>query len=92
MITGLKWKNQVIQQKVVKKNKLNCRPVLLAQIKARNNSQKLKTKSEKCCIFCINTIKSPKRLQQLNQAILIMGDNKLDLTKDAGINLFYHKT
>ena len=40
-----------------------------------------KLKSEKYYIFCINTIKSQKTLQQFNQVIIIMvvhiGENKL---------------
>ena len=35
-------------------------PVLLAQIKAGNNSYKLKMKSDKYHMFYINTIKSPE--------------------------------
>ena len=73
-------------------------PLLLLKIFHTN----YKTKSEKYYIFYINTIKSPKTLQELNQVIIIMGvhigDNKLvittgprtfyfDLPKDAGINL-----
>ena len=43
-------------------------PVLLAQIKAGNNSHKLKKKNknkkatDKYCIFYINKIKSPKKM------------------------------
>ena len=41
-------------------------PVLLAQMKAGNNSHKLKKNPkkppDKYCIFCINTIKSPKKI------------------------------
>ena len=42
-------------------------PVLLAQIKAGNNSHKLKKNknkktTDKYCIFYINTIKSPKKM------------------------------
>ena len=35
-------------------------PVLVVQINAGNNSYQLKTKPEKCYIFCINTIKTTK--------------------------------
>ena len=48
--------------KVLTPNKLWTRfSILLAQIKAGNNSYKLKMKSNKYCIFCISTIKSLKR-------------------------------
>ena len=54
-------------------NKLSTRlAVLLAQIKAGNNSKKLK-KPGKYCIFCINTKNHQKKsLQQLNQLIIII--------------------
>ena len=43
-------------------NKLLIRlPMLLAQIKTRNNSYKLKTKSKNYYIFCISIIKSLKK-------------------------------
>ena len=47
-------------------------PVLLAQIKAGNNSHKLKKKTkkktDKYCIFCINTIKSPKKITTIQSS------------------------
>ena len=47
--------------KILTPNKpLTSLSVLLAQIKAKNNSCKLKTNSDKYCIFCIDTVKSPK--------------------------------
>ena len=47
--------------KILTTNKLlNRLRMLLAQIKAGNNSYKLKKKSDKYCIFCISAIKSLK--------------------------------
>ena len=47
--------------KILTPNKLLTRlPIILAQIKIGNNSNNLKTKSDKFYVFCINTIKAPK--------------------------------
>ena len=47
--------------KILTTNKLlNRFRMLLAQIKAGNNSYKLKKKSDKYCIFCISAIKPLK--------------------------------
>ena len=47
--------------KILTPDKLLTRLLIpLAQIKAGNNSKKLKTKSDKKCIFCISIIKSSK--------------------------------
>ena len=44
-------------------------------------------KLHRYCICCINTIKSPKTLQQFNQIIIIIGvhtgDNKLVITTES---------
>ena len=51
-----------IQLHFLTPNKLLIRlPMLLAQIKTRNNSYKLKTKSKNYYIFCISIIKSLKK-------------------------------
>ena len=46
--------------------------ILLAQIKAGNNSYNVQMKSDKHCIFCINAIASLKKLRQFNEVIIIM--------------------
>ena len=47
--------------KILTPNKLLTRlSILLEQIKAGDNSYKLKMKSDKYCIFCISILKSPK--------------------------------
>ena len=70
--------------KILTPNKLLTRlPVLLAQIKAGNNSYKQKTNSDKQCIYFINTIKSQKNFTII-KVITVMrvhiGDNKLVIT------------
>ena len=48
--------------KIFTPNKLLTRlSISVAQIKARNYSEKLKTKSDKYCLNCISTIKSLKK-------------------------------
>ena len=48
--------------KILTPSKLLTRlPILVAQIKAGNNLNKLRNESDKYCIFCINTVKSPKK-------------------------------
>ena len=47
--------------KILTPNKLLTRlSILLEQIKAGDNSYKLKMKSDKYCIFCISILKSPR--------------------------------
>ena len=70
--------------KILTPNKLLTRlPVLLAPIKAGNNSYKQKTNSDKQCIYFINTIKSQKNFTII-KVITVMrvqiGDNKLVIT------------
>ena len=64
--------------KILTPNKLLTRlPILLAQIKAENNSYKLKNEIRQILYLCINTIKSPKSLQQFNQVIIIIEENMI---------------
>ena len=60
-----RWLKEVREGKFIKiltRNKLLTRPtvLLLAEIKAGNNSYKLKNEIRQILIFCISTIKSPK--------------------------------
>ena len=48
-----KWKEEKGLKILTPKKSLSRLPILLAQIKAGNNSNKLKKKSDKYCIFCI---------------------------------------
>ena len=77
---------------------LNRLPVLLATIKVRNNSYKPKNKIRQILLLLYQYNKTNKKiLQQFNQVIIKMGENKLvtttepktfhfDLPKYAGIN------
>ena len=57
-----KRKNEGTGLKFLTPDKLLTRlPILLAQIKAGNNSNKLKNESDKYCIFGISIIESPKK-------------------------------
>ena len=64
-MSALEGDEEVIERaglKILTPNKLlTKRPILLAQMKAGNNSNVLKTKSDKYYVFCINTIKSLKK-------------------------------
>ena len=70
--------------KILTSNKLLSRlPVLLAKIKAGNNSYKQKMKSDKQCIYFIITIKSPKNftiIKFIRVMRVHIGDNKLVIT------------
>ena len=55
-------------------------PVLLRQIKAENNSWKLKKNRQ--ILYVLHQF-TKKASQQLNQVIMIMGDNKLVITKES---------
>ena len=71
-------KNEETGLKTLTPNKLLTRHlILLAQIKAGNNSCKLKMNSDKYNVFCISIIKSLKTLQQFYQVIIIMEENMI---------------
>ena len=78
------WNKTGTGIKILTPNKLLTRlPLLLAQTKTWNNSYlKVETKSGKYCIFCMYIINydHQKTLQKLNQAIIIVGENKLEIT------------
>lgn len=65
-------------------------PVLLAQIKSRNNLQKLKKKSDKYS-FASAQGNHQKNLQQINEFFITIGvhivDNKLVITTERNNNL-----
>ena len=58
-------------------------PVLLRQIKAENNSWNLKKNRQ--ILYLLHQLNeiTKKPSQQLNQVIMIMGDNKLVITKES---------
>ena len=59
-------------------NKLLTRlPILLAQIKAGDNSYELKIKSNNDYIFCISIIKSPRKFAISLQVIMVMEENMI---------------
>ena len=85
-------------------NKLITRlSALLEQVNAENNLYKVKSKVRQIPSFVSAQKRYQKSLQQLNEVVIIMGDNKLaitaelktfhfDLPKDAGINLKHDET
>ena len=59
-------------------NKLLTRfSILLAQIKARNNSYNLKNEIRQILYFCISIMKSLTNLQQFHQVTIIMEENMI---------------
>ena len=80
--------------KILTPNKLLTRlPVLLAQIKARNDSYKLKNKTRQIVYLLYQHNKIIKKIsQQFNQVIIIIGCNKIVLiTEPKTIRLDFHK-
>ena len=64
---------------------------LLAQIKAGNNSYKMKNESDKYYINCISIIKSSRGLQQHNQVILIMEEKMIVISDPKTFWIYYKK-